>query len=160
IIRVVHLLLFKEARQTYKKALLVGSAAGRDQLRLLVAAQRENAVRRKIVMHCQAQLFEIIGALRSTCRLACCLDCGQQQGNQHRDYGDDDQKLDQGKAMTRFALEHRFLLAFLLVRDGKSGTDRKRERVELRWRDWQTAREAASSRRSVCVAGTSSEPFV
>jgi hypothetical protein len=43
----------------------------------------------------QADLFEVVGALHSRCRLADLLHGGQQQANEDGDDGDDDEKLDQ-----------------------------------------------------------------
>ena len=48
-------------------------------------------------MHRQADLLEVVGALRPAGRLTRRLNRREQQGDQHGDDGDDDQKLDQSK---------------------------------------------------------------
>ena len=51
-------------------------------------------------MHRQAELLEVVGALRPAGRLASRLDRGKQQRDQHRDDGDDDQEFNQCEGTT------------------------------------------------------------
>ena len=53
-----------------------------------------------VVVQPQADLLEVVGALDAARGLAGRLHGGQQQGDQHRDDGDDDQQLDQREART------------------------------------------------------------
>src|SRR5436305_1315307 len=48
-----------------------------------------------MVVHGQADLLEVVGALEARGRLAHLLDGGEQEADQHGDDGDDDQQLDQ-----------------------------------------------------------------
>jgi len=64
------------------------------------AARREGALRALVIHDGQAELLEVVDALRTAGRLAGGLDGGQQQGDQDGDDGDDDQKLDQGETAT------------------------------------------------------------
>ena len=71
-------------------------------------AIRENAMRIVIVMYRQANLFQIVAALRTTCRLSRLLNGREKQGNQYRYDCNHYQQLDQSKATT-FALHDKLL---------------------------------------------------
>src|SRR5690606_36146721 len=64
------------------------------------AAGREGAVGVVIVVHRDAQLLEIVSALRSAGRLTGLLHRREQKGDQHRDNRDHDQQFNQRKATT------------------------------------------------------------
>jgi hypothetical protein len=50
-------------------------------------------------MHCQPDLFQVIGALHTASGFTGGLHCGQKQGNQNADDGDDDEKFDEGETV-------------------------------------------------------------
>ena len=58
------------------------------------AAQRECPVRAVIVVHAQADLLEVVGALSPSGRLAGGLDRRQQEGDQYGNYRNDNEQLD------------------------------------------------------------------
>ena len=59
---------------------------------------REGVVDVVVVVQGEADLLQVVDALRPPGRLARRLDGGQEQGDQHGDDGDDDQQLDQREA--------------------------------------------------------------
>ena len=63
-----------------------------------IAAGGQECVRRLEVVHPEAELLEVVGALGAAGRLAGRLDRGQEQADQDRDDRDDDQQLDQREA--------------------------------------------------------------
>ncbi len=56
-----------------------------------------------VIVNRQADLLEIVLALRPAGRFAGLLDSGQQQGNQHGNNGDDDEQFDEGKPLPQDA---------------------------------------------------------
>jgi len=52
-----------------------------------------------VVVDTQAEVFEVIGARHSPCRLARRLNGRQKKRNQNSDYRDDDQKLNESKSV-------------------------------------------------------------
>jgi hypothetical protein len=72
-----------------------------DEIRHPAAGtQGEHVVGRVVVVQSQADLFEVVNALRSPGGFAGRLHGGQQQGDQDRNYRDDDEQFDQGETMT------------------------------------------------------------
>ena len=55
-----------------------------------------------VIVQCQSELFEIVGALHSSGGFSCGLDGGQEQADQDADDGDDDQKFDEGESRWGF----------------------------------------------------------
>jgi hypothetical protein len=51
----------------------------------------------RVIVHRDAELFELVRALRPPRRLASRLDCRQQQSNEHTNDGDDDEQFDKRK---------------------------------------------------------------
>ena len=67
-----------------------------------MSAPGRSAARLLVVVHRQADLLEVIGALNAAARLARRLHGRQEQGDQDRDDGDDHQQLDQCESGTIF----------------------------------------------------------
>ena len=55
---------------------------------------------RDVIVQSQGQLLQVVGALDAACCLASRLDRRQQQGDQHGNDGDDDQKFNQCETAT------------------------------------------------------------
>ncbi len=60
-----------------------------------VVGTREDAVSRVVIVRGQAELLDVVDALRASCRFAGRLHGGQQQGDQHANDRNHDQKFDQ-----------------------------------------------------------------
>ncbi len=63
-----------------------------------------------VVVQGQAELLEVVRALRPPRGLAGRLDRGQQQRDENGDDCDDDEQLDQGKTLTNFSIHVGLLL--------------------------------------------------
>ena len=77
--------LFHVRGEPHQEALLEGDPAGGGQLGLREPPQRENGVRRGVVVHGQAQLLEVVDAPGSPGRLTGRLHGRQEQRDQDRD---------------------------------------------------------------------------
>src|SRR5262249_29449621 len=88
-----------------RKAVICGIAAAPDQ------TLRQHLVGIMVAVKRDAELFEVVAALSSGCRLAHFTDCGQQETNQNGDDGDHDQQLDQGERVATWASASRHVHA-------------------------------------------------
>src|SRR5262249_1177963 len=61
---------------------VTGTARGRVGIAILGRRHREEVIGRMVVVHCQPDLFQVVGALHAACRFTRRLHGGQQQGDQ------------------------------------------------------------------------------